>query len=332
MSLPVRTIFLAHGTAKTGVNARGEQHCYHSHNEIRPAPCSTEDGAPPYMEPSACKIWVEPWTFQPCITADTFVVVGSTTTQCASNSAAGECRFNTHPHWFELSEVKLFNEAGLDVALYADKVELLLQPSNPQDVAEINDGEFWGDKGRFVVWNEDYEPFAGQPLVRLSFNDPQSVVGAELYTTNYESFGIDAKVVAITSEGYDFTMAQNLRPKREQIRRAVASGDQWQVQQTEQELLTALTQGSARGNCENCLISGTELPVRTVFLAHGSSTSGVNAHDDEHCYHKETGQTQVLSKPCSTRDGAPPYVELAACHAATPTEAALIVATEEVCP
>ena len=189
MSLPVRTIFLAHGTAKTGVNARGEQHCYHSHNEIRPAPCSTEDGAPPYMEPSACKIWVEPWTFQPCITADTFVVVGSTTTQCASNSAAGECRFNTHPHWFELSEVKLFNEAGLDVALYADKVELLLQPSNPQDVAEINDGEFWGDKGRFVVWNEDYEPFAGQPLVRLSFNDPQSVVGAELYTTNCKRSG-----------------------------------------------------------------------------------------------------------------------------------------------
>ena len=54
MSLPVRTVFLAHGTAKTGVNARGEQHCYHSHNEIRPAPCSTEDGAPPYMELEDC--------------------------------------------------------------------------------------------------------------------------------------------------------------------------------------------------------------------------------------------------------------------------------------
>ena len=36
MSLPVRTIFLAHGTAKTGVNARGEQHCYHAELHAEP--------------------------------------------------------------------------------------------------------------------------------------------------------------------------------------------------------------------------------------------------------------------------------------------------------
>jgi hypothetical protein len=91
--------------------------------------------------------------------------------------------------WFELSEIKLFNTAGVNIASQA-KVELLVQPKNPQDIKHITDNKLWKlDKGSaFVVWTAAMH-FHGAALVRLSFPTPQKVIGAELYSTNYESFG-----------------------------------------------------------------------------------------------------------------------------------------------
>lgn len=96
---------------------------------------------------------------------------------------------------FELSELKLFNEAGVNVAPQADAVELLIQPSNPQDIAMINDELYWGSGGHFVSW-ENQHGFHGQDLVRLTFRTPQAITGAELYSTNYESFGTDSVIIA----------------------------------------------------------------------------------------------------------------------------------------
>ena len=119
-----------------------------------------------------------------CATATTVVVRAST-----EDSPSGR------PDWFELSELKLFNEAGVNVAPQADRVELLVQPSNPQDVAMINDELFWGSGGHFVSW-ENQHGFHGQDLVRLTFTTPQAITGAELYSTNYESFGTDSVIIA----------------------------------------------------------------------------------------------------------------------------------------
>lgn len=49
--------------------------------------------------------------------------------------------------------------------------------------------------GHFVVW-QDSHGFHGQDVVRLTFATPQTIIGAELYTTNYESFGTDSTVIA----------------------------------------------------------------------------------------------------------------------------------------
>ena len=98
------------------------------------------------------------------------------------------------PSWFELSELRLFNEAGENVAPQA-RVELLLQPSNPDDAGMVNDDLFWGSGGHFVVWQNEHA-FHGRDLVKLTFSSPQSITGAELYSTNYESFGTDGLVIA----------------------------------------------------------------------------------------------------------------------------------------
>ena len=49
--------------------------------------------------------------------------------------------------------------------------------------------------GHFVVW-QDSHGFHAQDVVRLTFATPQTITGAELYTTNYESFGTDSSVIA----------------------------------------------------------------------------------------------------------------------------------------
>jgi hypothetical protein len=38
--------------------------------------------------------------------------------------------------------------------------------------------------------------FHGESLVRITFPTPQVIVSAELYSTNYESFGTDAQIMA----------------------------------------------------------------------------------------------------------------------------------------
>ena len=119
-----------------------------------------------------------------CVTATEFVIRGAT-----------EQTETGRPSWFELSELRLFNEAGENVAPQAASVELLLQPSNPDDVGMINDDLFWGSGGHFVVWQNEHA-FHGRDLVKLTFSSPQSITGAELYSTNYESFGTDGLIIA----------------------------------------------------------------------------------------------------------------------------------------
>ena len=74
--------------------------------------------------------------------------------------------------------------SGTDVAQDAS-IEFLLQPSNPDQVDRITDG---GTFSGFIVWEDD--SFHGQDLVQLTFATPQQIIGVELYTTNYESFGM----------------------------------------------------------------------------------------------------------------------------------------------
>ena len=51
------------------------------------------------------------------------------------------------PGWFELTEVKLFNADGDNIAPNADSVEILFPSSDDSKVGQINDGKFW-----FTVW------------------------------------------------------------------------------------------------------------------------------------------------------------------------------------
>ena len=81
--------------------------------------------------------------------------------------------------------------------MQADRVELLVQPSNPDDVAMINDDLYWGSGSHFVSWENEHG-FHGRDLVQLTFRTPQAITGAELYSTNYESFGTDSVIVADT--------------------------------------------------------------------------------------------------------------------------------------
>ena len=128
-----------------------------------------------------------------CPETTTVTVVGSTATEMDSNGACCCCG---QPRWFELAELKLFNMAGENVAPIATAVDLLLEPSNPDDVGVITDGDvFDWSSGKFVVWQNSHN-FHGESLVRLTFSTPQVIVGAELYSTNYESFGTNAKVMA----------------------------------------------------------------------------------------------------------------------------------------
>ena len=46
-----------------------------------------------------------------------------------------------------------------------------------------------------MVW-QDSHGFHGQDLVRRTFETPQAITGAELYSTNYESFGTDSMIIA----------------------------------------------------------------------------------------------------------------------------------------
>ena len=127
----------------------------------------------------------------PCDGTTTVTIAGSTSTEMNN---AGTCCCCGQPQWFELAELKLFTADGTNVAPQASAVDLLLQPSNPGDVGVITDGQIW-PAGTFVVWQNSHA-FHGEALVRLTFPSEQVIVGAELYTTNYESFGTDAQVFA----------------------------------------------------------------------------------------------------------------------------------------
>ena len=120
--------------------------------------------------------------------------------------------------WGCVAELKLFDATGANVAPTAASVELLLEPSNPDLVGVITDGQIFDwNANRFVVWQVSPRPLAasfltalyshvamsqndhnfhGESLVRLTFDPPVAIVGAELYTTNYESFGTNAQVLA----------------------------------------------------------------------------------------------------------------------------------------
>ena len=109
-----------------------------------------------------------------------FIVRGSTT--------------NVGGSLVELSEVKLFNEAGVNVAPEAIAV-LLNTETGVGAASDINDRSYWRNRvtgGNFVSRNA----FLGGDLAKLTFPYDQKIVSAELYTTNYESFGADAQIIA----------------------------------------------------------------------------------------------------------------------------------------
>jgi hypothetical protein len=106
-----------------------------------------------------------------CVTASSFIVVGST----SLHNKAG-----THMK-FELSEVKLFNKLGQNIAKQAT-VQLLLPPTNPQDLQHVVSGKLWKkDAGsKMLKWTSPTT--AGAPLLRLTFPKPVQAIGAELYS------------------------------------------------------------------------------------------------------------------------------------------------------
>jgi hypothetical protein len=121
-----------------------------------------------------------------CPASTVFTLLGSTDRADAPG---------TQPGWFELAEITLFNEAGENIAAQAT-YEILLEPSNGDDIV-FTDGEvFDWTSGRFVVWQASHAAFHGESLVRITFPTPQVIVSAELYSTNYESFGTDAQIMA----------------------------------------------------------------------------------------------------------------------------------------
>mmetsp|Transcript_35122 Transcript_35122/g.40083 ORF Transcript_35122/g.40083 Transcript_35122/m.40083 type:complete len:468 (+) Transcript_35122:87-1490(+) len=121
-----------------------------------------------------------------CPAATTFILTGSTIRADNGEKIYG----------FELCEIKLFTTDGTDVARDAS-TEFLLQPKNPDQIDVITDGETFRESDRKVFWEDD-PPFQGQDLVQLTFTTPQQIIGVELYTTNYESFGTDCTVLAVT--------------------------------------------------------------------------------------------------------------------------------------
>ena len=141
---------------------------------------------------------------------DLLALLGEFGNTCSS-SGGGDCSAETTvtitgsntrsdngdaPGWFELAEVKLFTADGTNVAPDASGMELLLQPSNSDAIGVLTDGNIFDwTGGRFVVWQSSHE-FHGEDLVRMTFDSPQAIVSAELYSTNYESFGTDAVVTA----------------------------------------------------------------------------------------------------------------------------------------
>ena len=118
-----------------------------------------------------------------CPEATTFTITGSNTR--ADNGGT--------PGWFELAEIKLFDRSGTNVALEASYA-LLLTPSNPDAIDVLTDGEIFDwSSGQFLVWQSSHG-FHGHDLVHVTFDSPKVIVGAELYSTNYESFGTDCTV------------------------------------------------------------------------------------------------------------------------------------------
>ena len=80
----------------------------------------------------------------------------------------------------------MFNENGENIAPAADSVEVLFPSSDDSKVGQINDGKLWffDDGAGFLVWTSasrggDSE-FHGKQLVKLVYNTPQKVTGAEL--------------------------------------------------------------------------------------------------------------------------------------------------------
>ncbi len=102
-----------------------------------------------------------------CSPTTTVTVLGSTDTEMDSN---GVCCCCGQPSWFELAELKLFDADGNNIAPTASVVDLLLTPSNPDNVAVITDGEIFDwSADRFVVWQNS----VSEDTCRFPLNDIQ---------------------------------------------------------------------------------------------------------------------------------------------------------------
>ena len=127
---------------------------------------------PPYADASMCLVQAT----EPCTTASEFTIVGSTSREDGTSL----------PGWFELTEIKLFNAAGENVAPNAASIDVIFPSSDDSKKGQINDGKLWffDDGAGFLVWTSasrggDSE-FHGKQLVKLVYNTPQKVTGAEL--------------------------------------------------------------------------------------------------------------------------------------------------------
>ena len=168
--IPVRTVFLAH---TSGLGPQDANTCA-SGGRFELKPCSTEEGLPPYSDSAQCMVQAT----VSCATATEFVVIGSTSRPDSADA----------PGWFELTEIKMFNEDGINVAPNAVSLEVLFPSSDDSKVGQINDGKLWfrdADAG-FLVWTAGArggdEEFHGQQLVKLTFDTPQAITGVEMYT------------------------------------------------------------------------------------------------------------------------------------------------------
>jgi len=96
--------------------------------------------------------------------------------------------------WAELSEVRLFDEKGVNVAAQAAEITWLLEPAGNKDPRALVNGTLW-PKEPFPYWDrEEGQEHNGVGLVEFVFKQEMHIVGAELFSTNTESFGTNPTI------------------------------------------------------------------------------------------------------------------------------------------
>ena len=119
------------------------------------------------------------------------------------------------PRWCEISEVRFFDSNNIDISSTIESVEYLIPPSNNSWNAEklinnvawsrnqiniapspsINKVRFATEGEGFAIWDSyNGNDWNGKDLILFSFKKIIDVRRIEIYTTNYQKFGYDAKL------------------------------------------------------------------------------------------------------------------------------------------